>query len=159
MFLRVAIPFSVVSGLLYFSLLAKWFIWPWVQSVGVETALPPLILAHGIRYLGVMFSIPGVVKDELPSVFTIPATWGDIAAAYLAVAAAFALEAHWSYAMILVWVFNIVGTTHFVLDLVVGRIFIKHPGYLGACFFHVTLFLPALLVVHGIIFYLLLFGV
>ncbi|MEZ5842079.1 MAG: hypothetical protein R3D02_17180, partial [Hyphomicrobiales bacterium] len=115
--------------------------------------------AHGIRYLGVMFSITGVVRDELPEVFRKPATYGDLAAAFLAVIATFALRGDWPLAVPLVWLFNIVGTAHFIGDLVVGRMFIRHPGHLGACFFHVTMFLPALLVTHAVIFYLLVFGV
>ena len=54
---------------------------------------------------------PGVVSPSLPSAIAAPAAYGDLVAAILAIAATIALSRRASFAIALVWLFNVWGTT------------------------------------------------
>ena len=55
--------------------------------------------------------MPGVVSPSLPSALAAPAAYGDLVAAILAVAATIALSRRASFAIALVWLFNVWGAT------------------------------------------------
>src|SRR5262245_51234943 len=72
-----------------------------------NNALMPLLIPHTFRFVGLSFLIPGVVSSSLSPAFAIPAAYGDLVAALLAGVATFALGARASWAIPLVWVFNV----------------------------------------------------
>jgi len=147
---------SMTFGLLIYSLIAKWYLLPWVNSVSRKEAFTPLLLLHCFRYIGLAFLIPGVVSPELSSAFANPAAYGDLLAAVLALLALIALRNGWAYALLLIWIFNIEGTLDFVTAIYQGLSFTT-PGQLGAAYFIPVVIVPALLVTHFVIFKLLLF--
>jgi hypothetical protein len=63
-----------------------------------------------IRHLGMVFLVPTVVGGALPPEFAVPAAYGDLLAALLALLAIVALRARWPIALALVWLFSAVGT-------------------------------------------------
>jgi hypothetical protein len=116
-----------------------------------------LVIPHTFRFVGLSFLIPGVVSPSLSPAFAIPAAYGDLAAAILAGIATLALAAGASWAIRIVWVFNVWGTVDLLHAIYQGQIGVGiAPGSLGAAFFIPTVVVPPLLVLHGLIFWLLL---
>jgi hypothetical protein len=103
-----------------------------------------------------MFLMPGLVSPSLPGRFAVPTAWGDVMAAVLALIALAALRKGGRVALFLVWVFNIEG----ILDLAYANLatFTAHvdPAQLGASYYLAVLNVPAMIVVHIIIFAYLL---
>ena len=122
-----------------------------------DDAITALVVPHSVRFIGLSFLVPGVVSPSLPPAFAMPAAYGDLAAAILAMIAALALSIRTSWAISIVWVFNVWGTVDLLYAVYQGQIGIGiGPGSLGAAFFIPTLVVPPLLVTHGLIFWLLL---
>jgi len=146
---------SIVMGLISCSLIAKWYVIPYLFSIPREKAFQPLLLMHTFRYVGLAFIVPGVVSPELSTTFANQAAFGDLAAAFLAFLALAALRLRWSSALMLVWIFNVVGTLDFLIANLQGMRLIE-PGHLGASYYIPVLAVPPLFVAHYIIFKLLL---
>lgn len=155
---RALFGLSVVMSLVAFALIAALFIWPQLQVVNTASALTALVAIHMYRFIGLGFLVPGVANAALPPAFARPAAFGDLMAAILAVIATLALSAHASGALVVVWVFNLWGAGDLLYAMVNGprRLATVGPGSLGAMYFVPTIVVPALLVTHGLIFYLLL---
>jgi len=148
---------SILMSFIAFSIVTKLYIWPRLRVKRREDALILLVVPHTFRFVGLSFLIPGVVSPSLPSAFAIPAAYGDLVAAMLAVVAALTLSARASWAILIVWVFNVWGTVDLLNAIYRGQIGVRiGPGSLGAAFFIPTVVVPPLLVTHGLIFWLLL---
>jgi hypothetical protein len=151
----IILPISIVMGLLVFGLAAKWYVAPALARLDRKTALTPFLLFHGTRYIGLAFLISGVTAEPLDPRFAGPAAYGDLLAAALALAALLALRLDWPIAIPLVWIFNIQGTLDLLNALFQG--FRYNPiGHFGATYFIPAVVVPALLVTHAIVFWLLL---
>jgi hypothetical protein len=148
---------SVLMSFIAFGIVTKLYIWPRLRVMRREDALIPLVVPHTFRFVGLSFLIPGVVSPSLSSAFAIPAAYGDLVAAILAVVATLALSARASWAIPIVWVFNVWGVVDLLHAIYQGQIGVRiGPGSLEAAFFIPTVVVPPLLVIHGLIFWLLL---
>jgi hypothetical protein len=148
---------SYAVAFLAFGLIGKWYLWPAIEDRAPEIALPPLLLYACLRVNGLMFLMPGLVAPDLPSGFAVPTAYGDVAAAVLALLALAGLRTGNALATPLVWIFNLVG----FLDLAYANLATftanVNPVQLGVSYYLAALNVPAMLVVHVIIFtYLLL---
>lgn len=151
------IGLSVLLGLVAFGRVAQLYIWPRLQAMDREDALNALIAPHMFRYAGLSFLMPGVVSPHLPAAFALPAAYGDLTAALLAIVAMFALSARASWAIAVVWLFNIEGSIDLLFAYYQGVAGIGlEPGALGAAFYIPTVYVPALLYTHFMVFRLLL---
>src|SRR5207244_9413127 len=101
-------------SLIVYSLIAGWYVRPRLAPLPLPSALTPLLFLHAFRHLGMVFLVPTVVGGRLASEFAVPAAYGDLLAALLALAAILALRARWRPALALVWLFNVVGTVDLV---------------------------------------------
>jgi len=147
---------SVLMNFVAFGLLTALYIWPRVRTLRREDALTALLVPHTFRFVGLSFLVPGVVAASLPSAFAAPAAYGDLVAALLAMAAIFALTRRASWAIPLVWLFNVWGTGDLLNAFYQAQIRVGlSPELLGAAFYIPTLVVPPLLVIHGLIFRLL----
>src|SRR5262249_9748143 len=103
-----------------------------------------------------MFLMPGLVSPELPRAFALPTAYGDLTAAALALVAIALLRIENAAAVPMVWLFNVVG----LLDLSYANIstFKDHvdPTDLGISYYLAVLNVPAMVVVHVMIFAYLL---
>lgn len=155
---RALFGLSILMSLVAFGIITSLYIWPQLHVVSTASALTALVAIHMYRFVGLGFLIPGVTSAALPPAFARPAAWGDLVGAILALVATLSLRAHASWALIVVWVFNLWGTADLVYAMVNGprRLAATGPGSLGAMYFIPTLIVPALLVTHGLIFWLLL---
>ena len=148
---------SILMSFIAFGVVTKLYIWPRLRAMRREDALIPLVVPHTFRFVGLSFLIPGVVSPSLSAAFAVPAAYGDLVAAILAVAATFALSARVSWAIPIVWVFNVWGAVDLLHAIYQGQIGVRlRPESLGAAFYIPTVVVPALLVTHGLIFWLLL---
>ena len=137
---------------------ANLFVWPRLRTMARGDALVPLVAPHMfLRTIGLAFLVPGVVSPSLSAAFAAPAAYGDLVAGVLAIAATLALARRASWAIALVWVFNVWGAGDLLNAVYQGNINVKiDPGTLGAAFYIPTAVVPPLLVTHGLIFWLLL---
>jgi hypothetical protein len=145
------LPISMVLGLLTYGLIAKWYLVPWMDSVSRPAALSPILLLHGFRYIGLAFLLPGVTAAALDPAFAVPAAYGDLIAALLALGAVLALRLGLPGSLLLVWVFNVLGTLDLLNALYKGLRFTADAD-LGATFFIPAVIVPALLVTHFLVF-------
>src|SRR5882757_212797 len=112
---------SVLMSFLAFGIVTKIYIWPRLRVMRREDALLPLVVPHTFRFVGLSFLVPGVVSPSLPSAFAIPAAYGDLIAAILAVVATLALFARASWAIAIVWVFNVWGAVDLLYAIYQGE--------------------------------------
>jgi len=147
---------SVLMSFLAFAIVTKLYILPRLRVMQREEALVPLVIPHTFRFVGLSFLVPGVVSPSLPSAFAVPAAYGDLVAAILAMVATLSLSARVPWAIALVWGFNVWGAVDLLHAIYQGQIGAVGPGSFGAAFFIPTLVVPALLVTHALIFWLLL---
>ena len=155
MFNQFFLPTSMVMGLLVFGFTVKWYVAPALTGLDRKAALTPFLLFHATRYIGLAFLIPGVTAEPLDPRFADPAAYGDLLAAVLALVALLALRLDWPIAVPLVWIFNIEGTLD-LLNAVFQGLRYTPDGHLGATYFIPAVVVPALLVTHAIVFWLLL---
>ena len=148
---------SILMNFVASGIVTRLYIWPWLRVMTREEALLPLMVPHMFRFLGLSFLVPGVVSASLSPDFARPAAYGDLVAALLAVVAVLALSARASWALAIVWVFNLWGTIDLLCAIYQGEIGVRiGPGSLGAAFYIPTVLVPPLLVTHALIFRLLL---
>jgi hypothetical protein len=147
---------SYAVAFLVFGLIGKWHVWPAIKDRAPKVALSPLLLYACLRVNGLMFLMPGLVSPELPSAFATPTAYGDLTAVTLALVALACLRYENALAVPMLWVFNVVG----LLDLTYANIstFKDHvdPAQLGASYYLAVLNVPAMIVVHVVIFAYLL---
>ena len=82
-------------SLLVGSLLAHWYVWPRLAALPTRRAVAPLLFVHATRYVGLVFLVPTVVPPGVPAAFAVPAAYGDLLAALLALLALVALRRDW----------------------------------------------------------------
>jgi hypothetical protein len=145
---------SILFGFIAWGMVAWRYVWPRLADLPRASALEPLLLLHGFRFIGLAFLVPGVVSPDLPSTFAAPAAYGDLMAAILALLALAALRHRLGLA--LVWAFNVWGTADLIYAFYQGNRVSLDPGQLGAAYFIVTVLVPLLFITHGLIFRLLL---
>ena len=144
---------QMLLSLLVYGLLARWYVAPRLAALPLPTALAPLLFLHAFRHLGMVFLVPTVVGPSLPPAFAVPAAYGDLLAALLALLAIVALRAGWRPALALTWLFNVVGTLDLLHALYRGA---QLQVQLGSAYYIPTFAVPALLVTHAMIFVMLL---
>ena len=134
------IVLSLVLGTVAYGMIAKFYVMPALVSRTREEALVPLILLHCFRYIGLAFVVTGVVAPDMPQAFAVPAAYGDLLVAVLALITVVALRARWGIAILLAWIFNIIGFADFVMAVFQG-LRLMDPGQLGGAYF-IPLFKP-----------------
>jgi len=151
----IIVPLSVFLGLLGFSLIARWYVIPILDSLPKDQVLLPLILLHVFRYLGTWFLVSGVVADNISPAFAVPAAYGDLITVFLALFASMAVRSKWSNGILVVWLFNAFGSLDLLNALLQGLLHLSHPGQLGGAFAIPIFYVPVLLVSHFLIFRIL----
>ena len=147
---------SVALSFVAWGIIAARYLWPALRNQPRARALRPLLLLHSFRFIGLAFLVPGVVSPNLPGAFALPAAYGDLIAAVLALLALAGLQSR--LGIVLVWVFNLWGSAD-LLYAFVGLVGAEiEPGQLGAAYFVPTVVVPLLLITHGLVFRLLLQG-
>jgi hypothetical protein len=148
---------SILLSSLAVGLVSKLYIWPRLRLLPRDDERLPLVVPHTFRFIGLSFQVPGVVSPALPSAFAVPAAYGDLGAVLLAIAASLALARRAALAVVLVWLFNVWGASDLLFAIYLGSFTVLLDAWLlGAAFFIPTVVVPALLITHGLIFWLLI---
>jgi hypothetical protein len=145
---RAVFGIQFLLSVLVFSLLAKWFLVPWLREKSRSDALFWLSLPHVSRHVGLVFLVPGIVSESLPTSFARAAAFGDLTAGVLALLVVVALRGRWAAAVPLAWLFNVVGT----VDLINALRQADAIPHLGAAWYIPTFLVPLLLVTHAMSF-------
>jgi hypothetical protein len=140
---------------LVFWIAARLYVFPKLAAWTPRAVLTPILLLHALRHLGLMFLAPGAVYAGIPAAFAVPAAFGDLLAALLALAALAALVQGWPAARLLVWIFNIEGTVDLFAAIVLATVTDASP-LMGPAYWIPAFWVPALLVTHAITFVVLL---
>lgn len=103
------INLQALTGSVALFLAFKFWIQPRLANLSIYDALLPFVFLNTFRYLGLSFMAKEQFYDGFPSEFLTTVGLLDFATAILAIIAAIALKNKWSFAIPLVWIFNIVG--------------------------------------------------
>jgi hypothetical protein len=145
---------SIAFSLIAWGIVSFRYIWPELRLWPRDEALRPLLILHSFRFEGLAFLVPGVVSPDLPSAFAHSAAYGDVIAAVLALLSLLALPTR--AGVVMVWIFNLWGSADLLRAFYEGNANGMQAGQLGAAYFIPTLFVPALLITHVLVFRILL---
>jgi hypothetical protein len=151
------LAFQFVASLAAWAAMGWWFIRPWLAAKPRATALSILLIPQLFRHVGVTLLVTEIVDPSFPATMARQVAIGDTLAALLAWTALVALRVGWRRAEALVWVFNLVGLTDMLINLANGMR-LQVAEQLGAAWFGIAFVVPAMLVVHLLIFVFLLRG-
>lgn len=135
----------MILGLITYSFIAKWYVWPWLKKWQRYDALVLLLFIASFRRIGLLFVIPGVVEPSISQTFAIHAAYGDLVSALLAIAAMIALGFRWRVGVPLVWLYGFSAVADVINVVRLANQFNVYPQ-LGAGFFITSLLVPALYV-------------
>jgi hypothetical protein len=124
-----------------------------MDRIAVHRAIATL---HSFRFFGLVFVLPGVVGPALPAHFASVAAYGDLATGLLAMLALLTIRIRplfWP----LVIAYNLVGVADLLIDYADAMLadVPAQAGQLGAVYWVPVLYVPVLMITHGIAFYLL----
>jgi hypothetical protein len=156
MFMQPQVVFfvSVAFGFIAWGVVAARYLWPALRHKERSDALQPVLMLHSFRFLGLATLVPGVVSPDLPAAFARPEAYGDLIAAILALLTLFLLPR--GTGVLMAWIFNVWGTLDILNAFYQGNAAGLLAGQLGAAYFIPTLFVPILLITHGLAFRILL---
>ena len=154
LFDRILTVNLVASTLLFYGA-ARIYVLPRIGGWGFRSVMPPILLLHSFRHLGLMFLTRGATYPGMPAQFAYPAALGDLFAAVLASASLVAVVRNHRAGRILVWVFNVEGTLDLITAIVLATVY-GAPVYMGPAYWIPAFWVPALLVTHYITFSVLL---
>lgn len=139
-----------------FVLIAAWYVVPALRARPFHAAVAPILLLHSFRHFGLFYITAMAVPSPPPLGFAAATAYGDVATALLALIALVAVRRSRRLAVPLVWAFNLVG----FIDLVVATINAQRHDLaaysIGVAYILPILVVPALLVSHALVFWLLL---
>jgi len=138
-----------------FALIAAWYVVPALRKRTFREAAVPLLLLHTFRHFGLFYITAMAVASPPPAGFAVPTAYGDLAAAVLALIALVAVRTRGSLAVPLVWTFNLVGVADLVLAAVNAQRYGIAAYSIGVAYVLPILVVPALLVSHALVFWLL----
>lgn len=145
---------SIAFSFIAWGIVAKRYIWPKLRLLQRTEALRPLLILHSFRFEGLAFLVPGVVSADLPSAFAHSAAYGDIVAGILALLSLALLPG--GAGVFIAWIFNLWGSADLLNAFYQANGAGLVPGQLGVTYFIPTLFVPLLLITHGLAFRILL---
>ncbi|MEQ9375323.1 MAG: hypothetical protein RIG68_09100 [Imperialibacter sp.] len=108
------INLQAVIGTIGIILGFKWWIQPRVSKLPLQEALLPFVFLNVFRYLGLSFMAKEQFYGGFPTDFLTTVGIWDLSTAVVAIIAAIALKNKWSFAIPLVWIFNIIGFTDLI---------------------------------------------
>src|SRR6201993_4024237 len=151
---RVSFFVSIAFSFIAWSVVAARYIGRELPLQPRAESLRPLLILHSFRFMGLAFLVPGVVSPDLPSAFARSAAYGDIIAAVLALVSLASLPS--GVGLVVAWMFNLWGSADLLNAFYQANNAGLHAGQLGATYFIPTVFVPLLLITHGLAFRILL---
>jgi hypothetical protein len=153
LFDRILTVNLVVSTLVFYAA-ARVYVLPRLGDWSFRTIMPPILLLHSFRHLGLMFLTRGATYAGMPPQFAYPAALGDLLAAVLAFASLVAVVRKHRAQRPLVWAFNVEGTLDLMASIALATAY-DAPMYMGPAYWIPAFWVPALLVTHYVTFLVL----
>ena len=150
---RIHLVLGYVAWMLCFSA----FILPRLRSMSRFEAHRVIATLHSFRFFGLVFIVPGVVGPNLPASFATFAAYGDFATGVLAILALLTARIpplFWTFTV----AFNVVGAADLILDYYHATVagLPAMAGQLGATYAIPIIYVPLLMITHGVALYWLL---
>jgi hypothetical protein len=145
---------QLVLGYVAWLLCFGTYLWPRLRAMDRTQAHRAIATLHSFRFFGLVFVLPGVVGPNLPAGFAAFAAYGDFATGVLAILALLTARIRPLFWLFVV-VFNLVGIGDLVLDYyhaVQGGLPAR-AGELGAAYAIPILYVPLLMITHGVALY------
>jgi hypothetical protein len=150
----IILTVNLLFSTLGFWMIARIYVLPRLHELEPQTILLPILMLHSFRHLGLMFLAPGASYPGTPAQFAYPAAFGDLLAAFLAIAAIPTVARRARPARLLVWVFNIEGTLDLITAIALATVY-NVADFMGPAYWIPAFWVPALLVTHYITFIVL----
>jgi hypothetical protein len=149
---NVQLVLGYVAWLLCFSA----YVMPKLKSMELVAAQRAIATLHSFRFFGLVFIVPGLVGN-LPATFATFAAYGDLTTGILAMLALLALRLRplfWTFVI----AFNVVGMVDILVDYynAIQTGLPATAGQFGAAYIIPIVYVPLLMITHGLAFYLLL---
>jgi hypothetical protein len=142
-------------GLLAWTLFVAIYWWPELKALDRRQALRKIAMLNAFRFEGLLFLMPAFVGPHLPAEFAVPAAYGDLATSMLAVASI--LTYRWErVALILTVLYTALGATDLINNVYRTIALNIDPTSFGIAYLIVILYVPLLLLMHGVALWLLL---
>ena len=135
-------------SLIVFALIAAWYIAPRLKKMETNDALVVLALIHVFRYTPMTLLVPGQVSPDVPADVATTIAYGDLTSGLLALLAVLFLHYRWAGALVVAWLFNVVGIADIVMALVQGVGARLYEYELGFNWYILTYYVPVLVVTH-----------
>src|SRR5438477_10100280 len=98
---------NLVASAAVFYAAARIYVLPKIGGWGFRSVMPPILLLHSFRHLGLMFLTRGATYPGMPAPFAYPAALGDLVAAVLAFTSLVAVVPDHRAGRIRAWAFNL----------------------------------------------------
>ena len=150
---RIHLALGYVAWLLCFGT----YVLPKLRSMSRFEAHRVIATVQSFRFFGLVFIIPGIVGPNLPASFATFAAYGDFATGVLAILALLTAKIRplfWSFVV----AFNLVGAADIIVDYYHATQ-VDLPamaGQLGTTYAIPIIYVPLLMIAHGVAFYGLL---
>jgi hypothetical protein len=155
---NITFALQFLSSFYFTLLIVRWHISSKLYASDLRVLLLPLVSVHVLRTIGMIYTTPGIlgIDVSLPKLFLYTTAYGDLFTALLAVITLNLLIQKKNSYYVWVWIFNVVGFVDLIFALGHG-VHIKFLSYnVGLAWFLPAYVVPALLVTHFAIFYLLI---
>ena len=150
------INLQALTGTVAIILGFKYWIQPRISNLNIQDALLPFVFLNTFRYLGLSFMAKEQFYDGFPTDFLTTVGLLDFTTATLAIIAVIALKNKWSFAIPIVWIFNIIGFG----DLITAfpkffglKLYDQNLGFIWLMFitYGLTTFLSHIYIFYGLI--------
>jgi hypothetical protein len=148
---------QLVLGYAVWLLCFSAYILPWLRRMDRVEAHRAIAALHSFRFFGLVFILPGVVGANLPAGFAPFAAYADLATGLLAMAALLTMRIRPLF-WLFVTTFNLVGATDILIDYyhAIRGGLPAVAGQLGAAYVVPIVYVPLLMITHGVALYWLL---
>jgi hypothetical protein len=152
---REIFQIQLVVGFLACALFVALYWWPGLAATDRRHALRQIAMLNAFRFEGLLFLMPGFTGAGLPAAFAVPAAYGDFTTSLLAIAAIVTFR--WERVSL---VFTAFYTALGAADLINNIYHVVKLGILpenfGLTYEIPILYVPLLLITHGVTVWLLL---
>jgi hypothetical protein len=146
-----AIGIQSALSMIIFSLLAVFYLVPHFRKLKLKQAIVPLLWINTFRYLPLILCAPGQVSASIPESVSTVIAYGDLISGLLALAAVLFITFNISGAMIITWLFLIVGTLDSINGVYTAMSAEAYQFPLGFSWMVVTFFVPLIFVSEALI--------
>jgi hypothetical protein len=148
---------QLVLGYVAWLLCFGMYVMPRLKSMEPVAAQRAIATLHSFRFFGLVFIVPGIVGPNLPAGFAAFAGYWDLATGVLAMLALLTVRIRPLFWLFVV-AFNVVGVVDLILDYyhAVRGGLPEVAGQLAVTYAIPILYVPILMITHGVAFYLLL---